>query len=327
VFLMTDDLTGKVFVRDISQGQLTPTPVQVVSPLSVSADQLHLLDGKGRIVSLESWRDAAEVAQIPDYQHECCTVSVSGKYWTGFDGGNLILFDGQDGRMLAQVEVTGQPWNDRVIIAPTDDRLVRLNTTQDTLEVYTLPALTLAASIPLSPARAETLAQFYYMDVSQDGRTFALSGLNFGYLLLVDLLEGKISRSLQGDYREMVFHPSGLLAVFQLDQGKEYIQKIEPGTGKVVGKLPGQQINRLAPDGVSLVVRTGDTYNLQDWESGMITTPSEFELAFVNSIFLPLAQATGWDVMPLLWVTTYVPGQGRFYVQDAGVFRVFEQGR
>jgi len=326
VLLMTKDITGQLLVRDFNQGQLTTTPVQVVLPVSLSADQQFLLDGKGRVVSLASWRDAAEVAQMPEFTRECCTVSVSGKYWTGFDNGNLVLFDGQDGSLLATVAVTGEPWNDRVMIAPTDDRLVRLNTARDVLEVYSLPTLALTASIPLAPARADTLAQFYFMDISQDGEFLALSGLNFGYLLLVDLLEGKISRSLQGRYWELVFHPSGLLAVRNVDR-LDYTLKINPYSGEVVGKLPGQQINRISPDGVNLVVRTGDTYNVQDWESGKISATSALEMAFINRIFSPLAQATGYEVMPLLWLTTYVPSQGRFYVQDAGVFRVFEQGR
>jgi len=328
VFLVTKDITGQLFVRDFNNGQLTTTPARVVPPLSVSADQQFLLDSKGRVVSLASWRDAAEVAQIQEFKRECCTVSVSGKYWTGFDSGNLVLFDGQDGSQLATVAVTGEPWNDRVMIAPTDDRLVRLNTAQDVLEVYSLPTLTLSATIPLAPARAETLKEFYYLDISRDGRTCALSGIDFDYLLLFNLEAGKVSRSMQGRYWSLVFHPSGLLAVQHLDTSyREYILKVEPDTGKVVGKLPGLEINRMAPDGVNLVVRTGDTYNVQDWESGKVTATSALEMAFINSIFSPLAQATRYEVMPLLWITTYVPGQGRFYVQDAGVFRVFEQGR
>ena len=140
---------------------------------------------------------------------------------------------------------------------------------------------------------------------------------------MVELLEGKISRSLQGRYWELVFHPSGLLAVRNVDR-LDYTLKINPDSGEVVGKLPGQQINRISPDGVNLVVRMGDTYNVQDWESGKISATSALEMAFISSIFSPLSQATGYEVMPLLWITTYVPGQGRFYVQDAGVFRVFE---
>lgn len=325
-FILKDTLSNQYALFDVPQNQILFSGQVLEQPLAVDATQQRFIDGAGKIYALADGPTISVVGQIESYRKACCAVSPQGSYLAGWEGNRLQLLSTVDGAPIARLEVAETNPADLLQFTPAEDKLVWLNSSGATLEIFSIPDLTPVASIPLAPIQIDRDLAFYSMPISPDGSYLALSAFADDFLLIVDLDQGKIARTFQGRYMDSIFHPSGILAVrFSSPRGEESILKIDPQTGATVGSLPGHQLISIALDGTNLVILTSHGLMIENWENGISGSLKENIAAPIYDALASLATSLNMKPEGLLQTGKIVLEQNRIYLNEGnGYFRIFE---
>lgn len=325
-YILRNSISNEYALFDLPTGRILFTGKNLQEPIFVDGSQQRFIDGAGKIYDVTAEGKIQVSGKIDAYQKACCTVSSRGSYLAGWNGNRLELRSGVNGELIAQSEVAEANPAELLQFTPAEDKLIRLNSADSAIEIYSLPDLALLASVSLAPIRIDRNLYLYSMPVSPDGSLLALSAFSGNYLFIIDVNQAKIKYQLRGDYMDSIFHPSGILAAHTTNSSRvEVIVKIDPQSGKIIGSLPGHSIVSIALDGKNLVVRTNSGLMVEDWDTGISHLLKEDVSAPILEIVASLAASLNMPSEALVSVAKISLEQNRVYMnEDGGFFRIFE---
>lgn len=324
--IMSSNFTNEFALLDLKTGKILSIGKNLQEPISIDSSQQKFIDSNGKIFTIMNQQEINVIGQIDDFQRSCCAVSPQGNYLVGWEENHLKLLSSANGELISQIEVAEANLADKIQFTSAEDKLIWLDSTNSSVEIFSLPDLVSISSIPLDPIRIDRIPGFYSMSVSQDGSYLSISAFTDDYLIIIDINQGKIKYQFQGHYSDSIFHPSGILAVhFYNSRGGNEIVKIDPESGNMIESLPGKQIVSLTSDGNNLVVLSDFGLMIENWENGISGPMSTEEADAYYGLLTPLAIHLNTPRELLVFNAKYIPEQNRIYVNNFdGSLSIFE---